>query len=99
MCGDIQKSTFASGAVSRLWHRTPDSPDTEEAAEGGGASPKREWAREHNCLCGRERESVCYESITEGYTIFVKLGLTAIFNSFLGAESKTDLSFSITSRF
>lgn len=43
-----------------------------------------------------EGERVCHESITEGYTIFVKLGLTAIFNSFLGAESNTDLSFSLS---
>lgn len=34
------------------------------------------------------------QSATLGNTIFVALGLTAVFNSFMGVESKTDLTYS-----
>lgn len=65
VCGDIQKSTFARGAVSGLWPRTPGSPDAEAPKEA--ELPPSVSGRESTTVCVGERE--CSESITEGYTI------------------------------
>lgn len=42
---------------------------------------------------------VSNRSITLGNTIFVGLGMTAVLNYFVGAKSKTDLSFSLSVKF